>query len=84
MAQIGAAFMSWQQVVIVLVFVAGGVALGLSHQETLAATALGAAAGFMTQTVTKPKDPPAPMTREEIAGILREMRDSHLTPPPRT
>lgn len=74
--------MTWQQVVIVLVFVGGGVALGLSHQETLAATALGAAAGFMTQSVTKPKEA-APMTREEVVSILREMRDS-ITPPPHT
>jgi hypothetical protein len=82
MAQIGAFFMNWQQVVIVVVFVLGGVVLGLHQQETLAATILGAAAGFMTQTVLKGKES-TPMTREEVVSILREMRDS-LTPPPHT
>jgi len=46
--------MSWQQVVICSVFVVGGVVLGLEGKETLAATILGAAAGYLAQPLLKP------------------------------
>lgn len=39
--------MTWQQVTIVLVFVAGGCVLGALGKEQLAGTILGAAAGFV-------------------------------------
>lgn len=45
--------MSWQQVVISVVFVAGGVVLGVTGHETLAASAIGAAAGFLSQPLLR-------------------------------
>jgi isopentenyl diphosphate isomerase/L-lactate dehydrogenase-like FMN-dependent dehydrogenase len=64
--------MSWQQVVIVIVFVLGGVVLGLHGNETLAATALGAAAGFLTQPLLRAKEP---TRKDEVVSILKELRD---------
>lgn len=43
---------NWQQVVITVSLVVGGVVLGLHGKETLAATLIGAAAGFLTQPLT--------------------------------
>ena len=48
--------MSWQQVILCISFVAGGVVLGLNGQQTLAATILGAAAGYLAQPFAKGKD----------------------------
>jgi isopentenyl diphosphate isomerase/L-lactate dehydrogenase-like FMN-dependent dehydrogenase len=64
--------MSWQQVVIVIVFVMGGVMLGLHGNETLAATALGAAAGFLTQPLLRAKET---TKKEDVVAILKELRD---------
>lgn len=55
--------MTWQQVVICSVFVVGGVLLGLTGKETLAATILGAAAGYLAQPLSARKGidlPPRP------------------------
>lgn len=55
--------MTWQQVVICSVFVIGGVVLGLEGKETLAATILGAAAGYLAQPLLTKKGidfPPTP------------------------
>jgi hypothetical protein len=49
MALIGTFIMTWQQVILCVSFVAGGVVLGLNNKETLAATILGAAAGYLAQ-----------------------------------
>jgi len=49
MALLGAFIMTWQQVILCVSFVAGGVVLGLNNKETLAATILGAAAGYLAQ-----------------------------------
>lgn len=56
MAIVGAFIMSWQQVILCISFVAGGVVLGLNGQQTLAATILGAAAGYLAQPFAKSKD----------------------------
>lgn len=50
--------MTWQQVILCISFVAGGVVLGLKDKETLAATILGAAAGYLAQPFLKNKDNP--------------------------
>lgn len=47
---------NWQQVVITVSFVAGGVVLGLYGQQTLAGTLIGAAAGFLTQPLLRARD----------------------------
>lgn len=46
---------NWQQVVITVSFVVGGVVLALNGKETLAATLIGAAAGFLTQPLIAQK-----------------------------
>lgn len=52
--------MSWQQVAVIAILVIGGCFLGYAGKETLAATILGAAAGFISQPLLKPRtqDPP--------------------------
>lgn len=39
--------MNWQQVTVCCVLIVGGVVLGVMGKETLAASALGAAAGYL-------------------------------------
>lgn len=56
MATVGAFIMTWQQVILCVSFVAGGVVLGLNNKETLAATILGAAAGYLAQPFLKNGD----------------------------
>lgn len=53
MATLGAFIMTWQQVILCMSFVAGGVVLGLKDKETLAAMILGAAAGYLAQPFLK-------------------------------
>jgi hypothetical protein len=55
-ATIGAFIMTWQQVILCISFVAGGIILALKDKETLAATILGAAAGYLAQKVTGRKE----------------------------
>lgn len=55
MATLGPFIMNWQQVILCISFITGGVALGLKDKETLAAMILGAAAGYLVQPATKGK-----------------------------
>jgi hypothetical protein len=48
--------MTWQAVVITGLFVAAAVIMGTTGHDTLAATALGAAAGYVTGGLRKPSD----------------------------
>lgn len=50
---LGESFMSWQQVAVIAILVLGGCFLGFEGKETLAATILGAAAGFISQPLLK-------------------------------
>lgn len=50
---LGESFMTWQQVTVIAILVLGGCFLGFSGRETLAATLIGAAAGFVSQPLFK-------------------------------
>lgn len=55
MAIIGGFIVTWQQVILCISFVAGGVTLGLKGKETLAAGLIGAAAGYLMQRFNRPR-----------------------------
>lgn len=55
LSSLGASFMSWQQVAVIGILVLGGCFLGFEGKETLAATILGAAAGFISQPLLQGK-----------------------------
>lgn len=57
---LGESFMSWQQVAVIAILVVGGCFLGFEGKETLAATLLGAAAGFISQPLLKARDNTSP------------------------
>lgn len=59
---LGESFMTWQQVAVIAILVLGGCFLGFEGKETLAATILGAAAGFISQPLLKAKENPPPPT----------------------
>jgi hypothetical protein len=55
LSSLGESFMSWQQVAVIAILVLGGCFLGAMGKETLAAMILGAAGGFISQPLLKPK-----------------------------
>jgi hypothetical protein len=68
LASLGESFMSWQQVAVIAILVLGGCFLGAMEKETLAATILGAAAGFISQPLLKPRTPETPIVNNNPGG----------------
>lgn len=65
LSTLGSIIMTWQQVILCISFVAGGVVLGLKDKETLAATVLGAAAGYLAQPFLKSnRKPPSSSSQD--------------------
>lgn len=61
LSSLGESFMSWQQVAVIGILVLGGCFLGAIGKETLAAMILGAAGGFISQPLLKPRDTKGPI-----------------------
>lgn len=68
LSSLGESFMSWQQVAVIAILVIGGCFLGFEGKETLAATILGAAAGFISQPLLKPRDTQAAPSVNNLPG----------------
>lgn len=68
LSALGESFMSWQQVTVIAILVIGGCFLGFEGKETLAATILGAAAGFISQPLLKAKETAPPTVNPNSEG----------------
>jgi hypothetical protein len=58
--------MTWQQIVLAITLVVGGVVLGITNHETLAATVLGAAAGFLSQPLGRARVSKTELTSTDV------------------
>jgi len=82
---LGRTRMNWRQVAAIAIFVFGAVAASLNHNDTLAATLAGAAAGFAMMSPTRPHETPDERRRRESSPPPTKPSTSEYGPmrPPR-